>query len=64
MRVVSTEHAAEIQIAWLYRQQTEMVNRHARVLLTAGIGAANLASEYLKELARRETTESKEAVAA
>jgi hypothetical protein len=54
MRVLSDDHAAEIQLAWLYRQETELVRRHTHALLMAGPGAKALASEYLAELSRRE----------
>ena len=59
MRILSNEHAAEMQLVWLYRQDTEIIRRHAHVLSevaenTGDAEAAQLASEYLAHLEMRE----------
>jgi hypothetical protein len=54
MRVLSNEHASEMQLVRLYRQDTEIIRRHVHALLNAGHGAKQLASEYLAHLEMRE----------
>lgn len=53
MRILSNEHAAEVQAIDLYRLATETLARH--MILAAEYGTPQHAAEYLAELARRET---------
>ena len=51
MRVQSDEHAAEIELCWLFRQDTETLQRHAVALAVAAevmgdATARQMAAEY------------------